>query len=214
MKTIDLSTVSTEELEQVLAEKKKENAARNAAKKKAYEAERDALVEELCNSAIHQSKLLAEFKEFCQEKFDKQYEQLEEYGTLRANSKGGFALVTSCGRFKAVRNRATQPSWDERSNKAITLITEFLETTIRKRDKKLFEILFSFIKKNEKGELEYSRVMNLLQHQDKYNDPRWVEGLNLIKESYSCNLRGYQYDFFQKDKEEKWERINLQFSSL
>jgi len=214
MTTIDLSTVSAEELEQVLAVKKKEAAEEKAAKKKVYETERDNLVYNLCGFAKQQAQALQEFKEMCHDAFDEQHRKLEEYGTLRANSKGGFALVTSCGRFKAVRNRATQPHWDERSQKAITLITEFLETTIRKRDKRLFEILFSFIKKNEKGELEYSRVMNLLQHQDKYNDPRWVEGLNLIKESYSCNLRGYQYDFFQKNKEEKWERINLQFSSL
>lgn len=214
MSTVDLSTLTVEELEQHLAKMKAESATKQALEKKQYESQRDDLVEDLCASALKTSQELSNFKQFCHEKFDQQEEALENYGKLRKNSKGGFQLVTSCGRFRAVRTRATQPHWDERSQKAVELIVDFLETTIKKRDKKLFSILFSFIKKNEKGELEYSRVMNLLQHRDKYSDPRWVEGLNLIQESYSSNLKGYQYEFYTKDAEEKWSRINLQFSSI
>lgn len=214
MSTVDLSTLSAEELEQALAKKKSEDAAKKASEKKQYEQERDNLVANLIGFAKKQAQSLSEFKELCHDSFDTMKERLDNYGALRANSKGGFALVSSCGNFKAVRTRATQPHWDERSQKAVELIVDFLETTIKKRDKKLFSILFSFIKKNEKGELEYSRVMNLLQHRDKYNDPRWVEGLNLIQESYSSNLKGYQYEFYTKDEEEKWSRINLQFSSI
>jgi hypothetical protein len=107
------------------------------------------------------------------------------------------------------------PQWDERSDKALELIADFLRDTVKKKDIKLFEILFSFIQKNEKGDLEYSKVMHLLQHKGKYNDPRWLEGLELIQESYNVQLRGYGYEFYSKDEiTGKFEKVEINFTAL
>ncbi|MDC9722399.1 MAG: hypothetical protein PSN34_06455 [Urechidicola sp.] len=73
----------------------------------------------------------------------------------------------------------------------------------------------SFLIRNKSGDLEYSRVMDLLSHEDKYTDERWVEGLHLVKESYSNVMKGYGYQLMHRPKEgDKWDNINLSFSSI
>ncbi|NDG53898.1 MAG: DUF3164 family protein, partial [Flavobacteriia bacterium] len=118
---------------------------------------------------------------------------LSEYGKIRSNSKGGFSVTDKNDTMRVTRRRDTEPVWDERSGKAVELIKEFLGDAIKKRDIKMYEILMSFLERNANGDLEYGRVMDLYKHEDKFDDPRWKEGLKLIKESFSNHLKGYGY---------------------
>lgn len=212
--TKSVDEMTSAELEQMLNARRQKEQKEKEAKRQAYESERDIVVDELINGALGLNEGLIAFKSAIHQIFDEHQVKLSEYGGIRSNSKGGFSLIHSSGEFKVSRVRSTQPVWDERSQKAVELIGDFLKDTVKKRDKKLFEILMDFIQKNEKGQLEYAKVMHLFKHKDKYNDPRWVKGLDLIQESYSVNLRGYGYDFYRKDKEGKWERIDINFSSI
>ena len=209
-----LKDIPVEQLEAALKERKKQEKEEAEKKRKEYESNRDDIVQSIMQEAVEYNSMLRGFKETLHELFTKQEAVLNEYGGIRGNSKGGFSLVHSSGEFKVTRTRSTQPVWDERSQKAVELISDFLKDTVKKRDQKLFEILFSFIQKNEKGDLEFSKVMHLFSHRDKYDDPRWVKGLNLIQESYSIILRGFGYDFFVKDNQGKWVRIDINFSAL
>jgi hypothetical protein len=56
--------------------------------------------------------------------------------------------------------------------------------------------------------------MVLLQHENNFDDTRWIEGLRLLRESYSNVLKGYGYLFKEKGKDGKWKTITLNFSSL
>lgn len=143
-----------------------------------------------------------------------QFNALTEYGEIRGNSKGGFSITSSDGTMRVTRTRDTEPYWDERSTKAVAMLKEFLEDTAKKRDKDLFEILMGFMAKNDKGDLEYSRVFHLLKHRHTFSDPRWTEGLNLLEESFQTNLRGYGYEIKVKDEQGKWQSISLNFTSL
>lgn len=211
----DVQQLSTEELRALLAEK--ESAERKAKEraKMEYEKQRDRMVLETIQDAKDLQALIKQFKDYMHDKMQYHANKLAEYGMVRSNSLGGFSLTSSDGLMRIRRRRDTEPVWDERSQKAIELIRDFLTDTIKKRDLKLFEILMGFLQRNIKGELEYSRVMDLLQHEDKYDDPRWKEGLSLIKEAYSNSFKGFGYEFQMKsEKTGKWENILLNFSSL
>ena len=212
--TKDPKEMSAKELQALLADKLKEEKAQADREKKAYERKRDETINFLINRALEVSGALADLKELCETKMEEQAEHLNNYGMIRSNSKGGFSITNTEGDFRITRRRDTEPKWDERSLKAQDLIKEFLTETVKKRDLKLYQILISFIERNDQGDLEYARVMNLLQHADKYDDPRWVEGLKLIKESYSNHLKGFGYELKRKGKNGKWETVGLQFSSL
>jgi hypothetical protein len=205
--------MSTEQLEEVLAKRKKKEQAEQEAAKKQYEHDREMLVLSNMAKAKEIAAIIAEFKTHLHNCMEEQQEKLNQYGGINKNSKGGFSITSEDGNFRIRRTRATEPQWDERSTKAIELIKDFLGDTIKKRDKNLYEILISFIARNDKGELEYSRVMGLLQHEARYQDARWVEGLKLIRESYAIHFKGYGYEFQFKNAHGKWERVELNFSA-
>lgn len=202
------------ELEAMLKQKK---AAQTKALEKArseYEKGRDEMVSKVLTTARVLFTELSEFKTFCHIEMDKQAVKLAEYGEIRSNSKGGFSVTNSDDSMKVTRKRDTEPAWDERAGKAVELIKDFLGDTIKKRDVQLYTILMGFLEKNKAGDLEYSDVMNLYKHENEFNDPRWKEGLKLIKESFSNHLKGYGYEFKVKGEDGKWQKLYLNFSSL
>jgi hypothetical protein len=202
------------ELEAELAAAREREFKKQEKAKKEYEKERDDVVYSIVNTAQALAKELLEFKTNCHIKMDVQAAKLSEYGKIRSNSKGGFNLTHGDGEMRVTRRRDTEPVWDERSLKAIELIKDFLGDTIKKRDIKLYEILIGFLERNGNGDLEYGRVMDLYQHEAKFDDPRWKEGLRLIKESYSSHMKGYGYEFKIKGADGKWQSILLNFSSI
>jgi len=215
VENVDLSKLSSAELKKILARKEKSEKEARQKELAAYDEEKNEKISKLMERAYALSVALEEFKKECHTTFDEQSEALERYGMIRSNSKGGFSITSKNGSMRITRIRSTEPFWDEKSIKAVDLIKDFLYSTVKKRNKKLFEILISFIEKNKNGDLEYSRVMSLVQHEDKYDDPRWKEGLQLIKESYNNRLKGFGYEFKEVDPEsKKWKHLNLNFSSI
>ena len=202
------------ELKAKLAEAEAKEAKALEKAKKEYEDNRDTNILKMITTAKALATELSEFKQFCHITMEQQATAIEQYGKLRSNSKGGFSIVNNEDDLKVRRRRDTEPVWDERSTKAVDLIKDFLGDTIKKRDEKLYLILIDFIARNDKGDLEYNKVMNLLKHEDKYNDPRWLEGLRLIKESFSNHFKGYSYEFHFKNESGKWQKLELNFSAL
>lgn len=212
--TLERKDYTTAELEQMLKDRKKQEAVKAEKEKQAYEEGRDEMIEKIILTARTLFRELGEFKTFCHIEMDKQAVKLSEYGKIRSNSKGGFSVTDKNDTMRVTRRRDTEPVWDERSGKAVELIKEFLGDAIKKRDIKMYEILMSFLERNANGDLEYGRVMDLYKHEDKFDDPRWKEGLKLIKESFSNHLKGYGYEFKVKGEDGKWENLYLNFSSL
>lgn len=206
---------SIEELEALLAEKKAEEKAALEKARKDYETHKDNLVSAMIFNAQTLNDHITRFKTEAHAKMNEQQEKLNSYGKIRGNSKGGFSIVHSDGTMRVTRIRSTEPIWDEKSTKAVDLISKFLRSTVKKRDIKMFEILISFLEKNDKGDLEYDKVMHLVKHEDKFEEPEWKEGLRLIKESYSVHLRAYGYNFEVRNPDSgKWEKIEVNFTAI
>lgn len=214
MTTIDIAQLSSSELEDLLAKKKQQEAKEQERQRVAYETERDNDMSELVALALEIETKSQLLKQLTHSKMEKHQEKLNNYGKIRSNSKGGFSLVHTDKTIRIKRRRDTQPTWDERSTKALELIHAFLYDTVKKRDKDVFEMLIGFLVKNKKGDLDYASVMNLLNHETRFDDTRWKEGLRLLKQSYSSYLKGYQYDFEKQNIDGKFEKIELNFSAL
>lgn len=201
-------------MQDILNHKRKLQNEKQEKERREYEKERDNDMGELIALATEIQAKAALLKELTHTKMEKHQEKLNNYGMIRSNSKGGFSLMHSNKTVRIKRRRDTQPIWDERSTKALELVHAFLYDTVKKRDRDLFEMLIGFLVKNKKGDLDYASVMNLLNHETRFDDPRWKEGLRLLKQSYSNFLKGYQYDFEKQNTEGKFERIELNFSAL
>lgn len=206
--------LTDDQLETLLKKRKANKAKKLERERIAYEQSRDAKVKSIVTTASDFLLQLEKFKTFCHIEMDAQQEKLKQYGKIRSNSKGGFTVKNSDDTMRVTRRLDTTPTWDERSTKAVELIKDFLGDAIKKRDTKMYEVLMSFLERNKNGDLEYSRVMDLIKHEDKWDDDRWTEGLRLIKQSFSNHLKGFGYEFKIKNESGKWENILLNFSSL
>lgn len=206
--------LTEQELELLLQKKREQKRKDREHKKKAYESNRDVAVSTLMAEATQLHKLLKEFKGKVKETMTKQHAALADHGGIRANSLGGFTITHGNNELRVRQYRDTEPNWDERAGKAVELLKDFLGDAVKKRDKDMYDILMSFLERNQKGDLEYSKVFQLIQHREKYQDERWVKGLELLEESFSNHLKGFGYVFQVKDEHDKWQSLSLNFSSL
>ncbi|AIM38068.1 hypothetical protein KO02_16280 [Sphingobacterium sp. ML3W] len=214
----DISRLTADERKALMAELAKEEKAEKKKRlnaKKKYESNKDTSIEELMEEAVELSLTIARFKKKAHAVMDIHREAINEYGGIRSNSQGGFTIENSQNNKRIMRRRDTDPSWDERANKAVEIIKDFLLSEgIKKTSGKIHPILMGFIQRNNNGDLEYAKVMELLEYEDTFQDPRWVKGLQLIKEGYSITFKKFGYEFKTKDKNGKWNRLELNFSSL
>lgn len=207
--------MTIEEMEAKVASMKKKRDAKRKKEREAYVADRDSNINDIIKEALKIEACIKAFKEKTANLMVLQHEKLNNYGEIRKNSKGGFRIVNADGSQKIVRRRDTEPTWDERAEKGVSLLKDFLGDVVKKRDVKTYNLLMGFLLRNEKGDLEHSRVMELLKHEDYSTDNRWTEGIKLVKEGYSNVMKGYGYQFLHRPAEgDKWESINLTFSSL
>lgn len=213
MSTIEKMT--TEELEKALEKRKQQEADKREAAKAEYEKRRDELVQSMMKQATELHHKLKSFKDVIDYQMELQSDRLQEYGMMRSNSKGGFAIKNEEKGIRLARRRQVTPDWDERANKGEEILRDFFKDTVKKRDAKLAEILMSYLTKNKEGKLRYSSVMKLLQHKDKFKDERWHEALKLLQESYNTGFTKYYYEFqIQNEKTGDWESLSLNFNSL
>lgn len=211
-----VNEMTTQELEQLLAEKKKEEKARAVAARKAYIKERDDVIQYLAAQALVLSSRLTKFAEDSHQMLQKQKVKLDEYGAIRKNSKGGFQITTEDGKYKIKYAYNSISDYDERADKAEALLKDFLKDMIKKKQKDdfSFEMVQSLLERNSAGKLEYSRVQRLYQYEDKHTDPRWVEAIKLFKESFLVRDSKMQVLIYERSEKGTYELIPLNFSSM
>jgi len=209
-----LSEMSAQELEEILRAKKEAERKELAEKKAVYENERNDFVVTSITQAEDMAAQLEVFKRAMIEGLDEQRTRLEEYGKLRANSKGGFSIVSNDDQMRVTYSHRAIGGWDERASKAEDLLKEFLGDTVKKRDQDAHALITSLLEKNKEGKFEYSRIQTIYQHEDRFKDARWIEAIRLLKESYVISETRYDIYFQKRDAQGKWQTISLNFSSI
>lgn len=216
MKRKKVNNMSVEEMRialQEMEEQEKELEQRQKLET-AYIKRKDTRIDDLMAEGQELALMITRFKAKVHATMDLQATDLSEYGKVRSDSKGGFQVTHSDNRQRIIRRRDTDPVWDERAEKAVELMTDFLGDKIKKRDVKTYNILMGFLARNKKGALEYAKVMSLIQYEKYWDDPRWTEGLRLIKEGYTLTFKAFGYEFKTIDTYGKWESLNLNFASV
>lgn len=215
VKLSDLDPAARKDLMAQLKKEEQREKAAQAKKRKTYEKNREKRIQKAIRGVNRIEKLMTFFKEEVSEMMASQHDELNEFGMIPTKSKGGFSITSNDGQFKITRTRDTDPKWDETAHKGVALVQEFLvEEGTASANPGIFNLFMGLIAKNEAGELEYSKVMTFIKYESEFDDPKWKEGLRLIKEGYSIEFKKYGYQFFQKDSEGKWKSISINFSNL
>jgi hypothetical protein len=214
MQTVDLSQISAEELEQLLQQKRQLEKEERMAKKEAFESTRDQLIDAWIEEARDLNKRLTEFKSKCISEMFAFREQMQEYGGIRKNSKGGFQIRHSETGYCVVLRRNAKPEYDERADMAEDLIKDFLSDSVKKRSMADYRAISALLEKNKKGEFTPGRISAFLKIKDNYDDPRWLKAMTLFEESFNVREISFSVEFYEKDELGKDQILPLNFSAI
>lgn len=215
--TLNIADLTPEQKQKFLADLKAEEKATKKAQekaRKAYEKSKDDDIEMLFDEAVEIVGILSRFKQKVAAVMEAQKNKLDNYGSIRSDSKGGFSITHSDKTRQIKRRRDMDPVWDERAKKAVELLRSFLYDSIKKRDKEFFELLIGYLEKNKEGDWDYSSVMEFLKHENSFDDERWIEGIRLLKEGYSRRFKAFGYEFKKKDAHGKMVNLALNFATI
>lgn len=206
--------LSVEELEAMLAERKKERRKEKEKKREEYENRRNSLVSDVITyaSALHED--MKSCKKFTLQQLEEFRTIAAEYGDIRSNSKGGFSLRNSDTQEMVSLDRNVVGEYDERAAMAEDLIKEFLEDKVKKKDLATFRTIMALIERNKAGDLTPSQVAKLLKIKDNYDDSRWIKAMELYEEAFRVREISYSVSFYRKDDMGKDVAICLTFSSI
>lgn len=211
----NLTALSTRELEKALEARKAKETAEHEARRNEYEAEKAALISNLGNTALITAEALKEFKANAMDNVRNFRAKLLEYGQLRKGeaNKGNFEIKNDD--FKITFSSQVRKCFDERSELAEEKLKSFLGSFVKKRDKDLHDLVLSLLERNPKsGDLDISNIQRLYKLEDRFDNDDWREAIRLFKESYNPEGTAYYVRFFQRDEDNAWKLINLNFSSL
>ncbi|MGD1960524.1 MAG: DUF3164 family protein [Fulvivirga sp.] len=209
-----LAELSDEELLQEF-EKRKKKAHREAqAKKKKYEEDRNALVVDACLAAESLHEMLAKMKTDSFTYLDEFMERMREYSDVNGKSKGGFSLVSKDGKSKLTLSFQTKKTFDERADMAEEKLKKFLESFVKARDKKAYKLIMSLLERTRGGDFDDNLIMKLWSMENDFDNDDWRDSIRLFKESYNPAKTTKYINFYKKDGTDKWQNIQLNFSSI
>ena len=210
MSTIDINQLSTEELEAALAKKKEAERQERENQRKSYESLKKETIEDLAPVAEELSLSILRFRDKAFTQLGSLYELLQDYSKRHQDGKGNFKIENE--EFKIIFKRQGKGTFDERSEQAEKHIIDFLNTKYD-GDLDTKDLILSLMER-KKGDLDINMIQKLYSMEDRFDDENWREGIRLLKESYSFRHSKDYISFFKKGRNNQWEGINLNFSSI
>ena len=211
-----LGDISVEELEELLNEKKAFANKQKKAKRESYELRRESMINDLCGFAVGLRGQMIDLKLESFMELAKFRLEMLAYGEIRGgeNNKGSFEVKND--RYKIKFSSQVNTCFDERAELAETKLKQFLASFVKKNDKKAYTLIMTLMEKNSKtGDFDYDLINRLYKMKDQFQNPLWVEALEMFMESYSPYGTAQYIQFFVKNEgNNSWEAVVLDFAKL
>ena len=210
-----LADMSIEEIQELLREKEQAANKEKQRKRKDYEAAKEEMINtlggfatSLCNQ-MRDLKLEA-FRELAQFRV-----KMMEYGEIRGkeNNKGSFEVKND--HYKIVYKSQVNKNFDERAELAEAKLKEFLSTFVKKKDRAAFDLVSALLERNSAGDFDFDLINRLYKMRDRFDNPLWIDALDMFMESYSPYGTAQYIQFYEKDvTNNAWNPVVLDFAKL
>ena len=205
--------LSDDEIETLYLQHKAEKEKQSEDKRKAYEELRNSVVSDCIAQAnemsskmkLYHSKMMPTMLAFG--------DLMREFGDMNKKSKGGFSIMSDDCNSRVTLHRRNIGEFNELADMAENHIGEFLERSIKTASANAYELIVTLLER-KKGRIEYSRAMQILTYENKFDDADWKKGCELLRQSFVVTSSKYYLEFEVKNEEGAWERIDLNFASL
>lgn len=216
VKKIDLSKISTAELEELLREKREEENRDQQAKRDAYEGIRAQTVHSIMSKVESITGDVQSLHDFVLSETSAFKEVMSEYGQLRNAHQLSFRIQEGDYRIEVKTNKVKK--FDERADLAATRLIEFLQKWIERApggtDNPMYQLAMVLLERNKDGDLDYKNVSKLYDLEGKFADPEYGEIMMLFKESHLVEGTSTNYYFWKRDKQGVWRKIEPSFNRL
>ena len=212
----NISEMSVEELERVLAAKKQQQKDKERERRENYECLRADLVRRIrdkVHSVVDEVKGLYTF---VTDETGAFREVMGEYGALREPGQLSFTIADNGFRVLVRSNKVKR--FDERADIAATRLIEFLQGWIEQKEEgannPMYQLAMTLLERNKYGDLDYKSISKLYELEDRFGDPVYSEIMNLFRESNVIEGTATNYYFEEKDERGVWRRLEPSFNRL
>lgn len=207
-----LSELTVEELENLAAQKRAEQAAAKQKARESYEVLRDESIREIVHKAQEIHGIMTAFKAESFTGIETLYKMLQEHSDRHANGKGNVTLDTADGQYRVVYKRADQTRFDERATQAEAHILDFL-TSEYPEGSNTAKLIRSLLER-KKGALDKNLVLKLIGMKNDFENDNWRKGIELLQESIVPDSTKFYAEYYYRSDDGEWLPIILNFSRL
>ena len=216
MATIDLTRLSSAELEELLAKKREEENNARKQKKEAYESIRAEVVGKIRAKVLAVIDEVKGLSKFVQDETGAFYEVMSEYGELRR--EGQMSYTIQDGAFKVEVKSNKVKKFDERADIAAARLIEFLRDWIKDSSKgindPMYQLAMSLLERNQNGDLDYKSVSKLYELEAEFGSKEYSAIMQLFKESNVVEGTATNYYFSQRNQHGMWVRLEPSFNRM
>ncbi len=137
---------------------------------------------------------------------------LERYGVKMGGRKGNVTLTSFDGRHKVQFAIAERLTFDEGLQAAKALIDECLHDWTEGANDNLKAIVDRAFDTDKEGNLSTTRILSL--RRTKIEDERWQRAMDAITESIQVTDTACYVRFYERDKNNKYKAISVDFASV
>lgn len=216
MGTVDLSKLSTADLEAALQERKKQEHNTALERREAYEGIRAELLSRMSEHVDRVCFDAKAFADLCTNESTAFREVLSEYGQLRNPGQMSYTIRNDKFKWEVKSNKVKR--FDERADAAAARLIEFLQAWIQKQrdgvDNPMYQLAMTLLERNKYGDLDYKSISKLYDLESRFNDPEYTDIMNLFKESNIVEGTAINHYFYKRDDLGVWRKMEPSFNRL
>jgi hypothetical protein len=209
-----ISEYTKAELKQHLQELETLEKVEQEAKVKAYEDDKDAFLRSTLNTFLESAKALVALKEICLKEGLSLNERMYRVYDREPKEQKNISLISEDGQKKLEVAYQDKIVLDDSALVGIDMIHEVMEEKYANRNKAMYRAMQILLSRNGKGDYDPKMVIKLKAMSDDIKDERFDKGLKIISDAWRIGGTGTYVRMYQKESDNKWENISLQFSNM
>ena len=214
---MDLSNLSSKDLEELLARKRQEEREAGIRRREAYESIRAEVVGSIETKVRAVCTEVQGLQKFCQEELSAFRQTMLEYGQLKRGDQQ-MSFTAQEGNFKIEVKSNKVKKFDERADVAAARLIEFLQNWIQGKDdgadNPMYQLAMTLLERNKNGDLDYKSISKLYELDNQFNDPEYSDIMNLFKESHLVEGTATNFYFYEKDNMRVWRKLEPSFNRM
>ncbi|MBQ4278332.1 MAG: DUF3164 family protein [Rikenellaceae bacterium] len=216
MSTNVLDNLTSDQLAEMLEQKKREEREKANKKRETYESLKSELISRIESKVRHADEVIRELHAFVTNETKAFYDVMREYGSLRSNEQRSFTLTGDSFRVEVKSNNVK--CFDERADIAAARLIEFLKVWIQSSEQgskdPMYQLAMTLLERNKNGDLDYKSISKLYALESQFDSPVYSEIMQLFKESNTIEGTSLNFYFYEKTESGAWTRMEVSFNRL